>query len=155
VKNNIKLYFDNINFLTEELSKSKNLNQELVKQLNHIYQSAPWKCYKVAKNFIKYPYKIFMPLLPLKYRKIIVSSLSRVIILNKVNQISHALKQEWKKSICKQPKEIKHDIFVFSLISWDFRFQRPQQLSTELSKLGHRIFYIESEFVPQKLSRNE
>lgn len=42
------------------------------------------------------------------------------------------------------PKSI--DIIIFAIIDWDFRFQRPQQLSVQLSNLGHRIFYIEAGF---------
>ena len=37
----------------------------------------------------------------------------------------------------------KPDIFVFSIIGWNFRFQRPQHISKNLSELGHRVFYIE------------
>ena len=154
MKKELKTYFHNINFLTEELSKSNKLNQELMQNLNKIQQSAPWKCYKLTKYFLKFPYKVIMHFLPLKLRKKIVSRLSRIILFNQDNQISYALKQEWKKSIRKHPKEVKHDILIFSLISWNFRFQRPQQLATELSKLGHRVFYIEHEFIPQLPSRS-
>lgn len=38
------------------------------------------------------------------------------------------------------------DIINFSVISYDYRFQRPQHLASELSKNGHRVFYIENEF---------
>ena len=37
------------------------------------------------------------------------------------------------------------DIFVFAIIGWRFRFQRPQHLARELSRMGHRVFYIEME----------
>ncbi len=40
------------------------------------------------------------------------------------------------------------DIFVFSVIEWSFRFQRPQHFSKELAKRGHRVFYISSVFEP-------
>lgn len=39
------------------------------------------------------------------------------------------------------------DIIEFSMISWNFRFQRPQHLALQLAKKGHRIFYIEHEFI--------
>ncbi|HCC84404.1 MAG TPA: hypothetical protein DEP87_01870, partial [Candidatus Pacebacteria bacterium] len=38
------------------------------------------------------------------------------------------------------------DIIIFGITSFDYRFQRPQQLAYALANLGHRIFYIESEF---------
>ena len=37
----------------------------------------------------------------------------------------------------------KGDIFIFSIIDWNFRFQRPQQLALQLSKLSRRVFFIE------------
>lgn len=42
----------------------------------------------------------------------------------------------------------KPDIFVMSIINWDFRTQRPQHLATELARAGHRVFFIEMEGDP-------
>ncbi|MDO5604926.1 MAG: glycosyltransferase [Paracoccus sp. (in: a-proteobacteria)] len=42
----------------------------------------------------------------------------------------------------------KADIFVLSIIGWDFRTQRPQHLATEMARQGHRVFYIEMETDP-------
>lgn len=36
----------------------------------------------------------------------------------------------------------KYDIIFFSIINWDFRFQRPQQIATRFSRDGHRVFYL-------------
>jgi GT2 family glycosyltransferase/glycosyltransferase involved in cell wall biosynthesis len=45
--------------------------------------------------------------------------------------------------------EKKADIICFSIIDWDFRFQRPQQIMTQFAKHGHRVFYISiSKFLP-------
>ena len=35
-----------------------------------------------------------------------------------------------------------YDVVVFSIIDWDFRFQRPQQLATQFGRHGHRVFYL-------------
>lgn len=40
------------------------------------------------------------------------------------------------------------DIFVLSIINWDFRHQRPQHLAEGLAKAGQRTFYIEMEMNP-------
>lgn len=41
------------------------------------------------------------------------------------------------------------DVLVFSIIDWDFRFQRPQQLAVQLGRAGHRVFYLStSRFLP-------
>ncbi|MEX0879671.1 MAG: glycosyltransferase [Thermoanaerobaculia bacterium] len=36
----------------------------------------------------------------------------------------------------------RYDAIVFSIIDWDFRFQRPQQLATQFGRHGHRTFYL-------------
>ena len=36
----------------------------------------------------------------------------------------------------------RYDVIVFSIIDWDFRFQRPQQLATQFGRRGHRVFYL-------------
>jgi polysaccharide pyruvyl transferase CsaB len=35
-----------------------------------------------------------------------------------------------------------YDVFIFSMIDFSFRYQRPQQLASYLSKKGHRVFYM-------------
>jgi hypothetical protein len=43
----------------------------------------------------------------------------------------------------------KADVLVLSIIDWDFRFQRPQQLATQLGRAGHRVFYLStSRYLP-------
>jgi hypothetical protein len=36
--------------------------------------------------------------------------------------------------------------FVFPVIDWHFRFQRPQQLSLALVRMGHRVVYLSPDF---------
>ena len=40
----------------------------------------------------------------------------------------------------------RFDVVCFSVIDWDFRFQRPQQLMTSLAEAGHRVFYLSQHF---------
>lgn len=35
-----------------------------------------------------------------------------------------------------------HDVICFSIIDWEFRYQRPQQLMSQFAAHGHRVFYI-------------
>ena len=45
----------------------------------------------------------------------------------------------------RQPPETAHhraDIICFSIIDWDFRYQRPQQLMSQFAAQGHRVFYL-------------
>lgn len=36
----------------------------------------------------------------------------------------------------------KYDVIFFSIINWDFRYQRPQHLAVKFAKNGHRVFYL-------------
>ena len=41
----------------------------------------------------------------------------------------------------------KRDYFVWAVIDWHFRIQRPQHLARELAAAGHRVFYISNNFI--------
>jgi GT2 family glycosyltransferase len=48
-------------------------------------------------------------------------------------------------------RPLKHDVICFSIIDWDFRWQRPQQIMSEFANRGHRVFYIStSRFAPPR-----
>lgn len=38
------------------------------------------------------------------------------------------------------------DIFVWAVIDWHFRIQRPQHLARSLARKGHRVFYLSNNF---------
>ncbi len=45
----------------------------------------------------------------------------------------------------------RDDIVVLSIIDWEFRFQRPQQLAVQFGRHGHRVFYLStSKFLKPK-----
>lgn len=39
-----------------------------------------------------------------------------------------------------------YDVFVFPVIDWEFRHQRPQQLALQIARGGHRVFYFRTTF---------
>lgn len=43
------------------------------------------------------------------------------------------------------------DVFVWAVIDWNFRTQRPQHLATAMAKKGHRVFYISNNFVDSEV----
>ena len=46
------------------------------------------------------------------------------------------------------------DIVCFSIIDWEFRYQRPQQIMSLFASRGHRVFYISvSRFLPSHQKR--
>ena len=48
----------------------------------------------------------------------------------------------------------KQDFIILANIDWDFRFQRPQQIASELAALGHRVFYVSPYVVGNQIERN-
>jgi GT2 family glycosyltransferase/glycosyltransferase involved in cell wall biosynthesis len=38
------------------------------------------------------------------------------------------------------------DVFIFAVIDWSFRVQRPQHIAKALAQKGHRVFYISNNF---------
>jgi GT2 family glycosyltransferase len=48
----------------------------------------------------------------------------------------------------------RHDVICFSIIDWEFRYQRPQQIMSQFAAHGHRVFYIStSRFIPAEASQ--
>lgn len=45
------------------------------------------------------------------------------------------------------PAGSKEDVFVWAVIDWHFRVQRPQHLAAALARAGHRVFYVSNNFV--------
>jgi GT2 family glycosyltransferase/glycosyltransferase involved in cell wall biosynthesis len=41
-----------------------------------------------------------------------------------------------------------YDVLVFPVIDWHYRLQRPQQLSLEFARRGHRVFYMSTTLLP-------
>lgn len=39
------------------------------------------------------------------------------------------------------------DIIIFPVIDWNYRFQRPQHIATQLASHGHRVFYLRTHFL--------
>jgi GT2 family glycosyltransferase/glycosyltransferase involved in cell wall biosynthesis len=49
------------------------------------------------------------------------------------------------------PKSTTYDVVCFPIIDWNFRFQRPQQLTTQFAQGGHRCYYFQTKFgTPQE-----
>jgi GT2 family glycosyltransferase len=48
------------------------------------------------------------------------------------------------------PSRGKYDVVVFSIIDWEFRYQRPQQITSQFAAHGHRVFYVSlTRFLPR------
>lgn len=93
------------------------------------------------------------PILKARFRSVVLkvvhffsmSNLPGTITSSKVNDVQ-----------CIPPKLVDlaqggsingRDIFVFSVIDWNFRIQRPQHLSRSFAKVGKRVFYFSNHFL--------
>jgi len=61
-------------------------------------------------------------------------------------KLATIVRQQCIKKPCKISSPDKYDLFIFSIINWDFRFQRPQQIARKFAQAGHRVFYLSQRF---------
>ena len=105
----------------EQLEKIK-ISQS--RKLEQIYQSKTWQLLKIYQSFEK------------QFKSLNKIYLWQRLLLNFKTGIFFSLKPiDFKESYT-------FDLFYFPIIDWHFRFQRSQQICTQLSKRGHRIFYL-------------
>ena len=57
------------------------------------------------------------------------------------NELASCTKEQLRREYCKA------DVIIFSVIDYDFRYQRPQHFATRFAKNGHRVFYINANFI--------
>ncbi len=82
-----------------------------------------------------YGFHIFLRKLFYLFRKkITISAGQLAITFSKLNKSENKLTTN------------KSDIFCFSVIDWDFRYQRPQHLLKYFANAGHRVFYVNTRF---------
>ena len=48
------------------------------------------------------------------------------------------------------PKRLVPDVFIFSIIDWHFRIQRPQHLAREFARAGHHVYFFSNHFEDAK-----
>ncbi len=48
------------------------------------------------------------------------------------------------ESLAGKLPQVRLDVICFSIVDWEFRFQRPQQLMRQFARHGHRVFYLKN-----------
>jgi len=161
-----------------EMSNLKNSNDifalskyevdKLKTELNNIYNSDFWKVakayyrmidrfsflrkirsfFKRIKNGNKHKIK--------KERSVVTHSCN-----NDVSDVAYCdtIKREVCNKAFKLPlynyKPCKTDVILLSVIDWDFRFQRPQQIAKAFAEDGHRVFYFDANFFNENTKIND
>jgi GT2 family glycosyltransferase/glycosyltransferase involved in cell wall biosynthesis len=69
-----------------------------------------------------------------------------------VTLLPHVRREEIEAVLDKRPPAEplhRQDVVCFSIIDWEFRYQRPQQIMSQFASHGHRVFYISTtRFLP-------
>ncbi len=66
-----------------------------------------------------------------------------------VPKATRMIRTLWTISKILPPLPGKPDIVICSIIGYLFRHQRPQHLAEQLAKRGHRVFYLDHQFITQ------
>ena len=133
------------------------LRHEIMQISDWAYQidSSPFR-YAVKKNLFQFLKGVHraLPLNPRVKRKLkdSVLSLTRPLRKNSPCQAHHIplLPNEFaEKKVEQIVLSGKRDIFVFAVIDWHFRIQRPQHLARSFANTGRRVFYFSNHFVDE------
>ncbi|MNG91367.1 putative teichuronic acid biosynthesis glycosyltransferase TuaH [compost metagenome] len=150
-----------LNEIKTEIIKQHHLsNSSSELRYEHILSSIYWKrrlCKKLCVKIYLYmkPYlKKLTPYIPLTFSTKIKQAIENRIFSSSPKNFSSAISSKdsiiIEHDIPSTPLFEKaynthlngQDVIVFPVIDWEFRLQRPQHLSREIAKKGHRVFYF-------------
>ena len=57
------------------------------------------------------------------------------------------LEKDMQSNLHLPPVGAERDVFVFAVIDWHFRIQRPQHIARSLAENGRRVFYFSNDFI--------
>jgi GT2 family glycosyltransferase/glycosyltransferase involved in cell wall biosynthesis len=96
------------------------------------------------KYFIEVPYNYLKANTPQPVKIFLKKNFNFLVGLTG-GHLNSYIKADWSRW-SRTRSDSSLDIIIFGITSYDYRFQRPQQLAQALAGLGHRVFYIDSEF---------
>lgn len=146
------LSFYLIRQMEDEIFHLKKLNQKRQHEVNkyfskldQIYHSKTWKLLGLFKYTQKQIFGFIKYIIPISLRKKLKSRVTATFFPKPVFSLPINIKKEWQQY---KRTDSSIDLLNFSIIAWNFRFQRPQQLAQQIAQKGNRIFYIKNEFTP-------
>jgi len=138
--------------VAEAQAKGVEIKGEYANQLNEVYNSTSWRITGPMRKGI----------LHLRKQKGSLRSKVRVIykslphsvqrwLRNKVSAANPALSAARYTPLVQgaalPPLSDKPDVFIWAVIDWHFRVQRPQHLARAFAHRGHRTFYFSGHFI--------
>lgn len=140
-----------IDDLQRQLKEKTEETNQYYTTLNEIYHSRLWKLLGLYKNTKKITHQLAKRVIPLNLRKKLSAAIQATTSsTSQQSIISPKITQAWKEWSYYHKDDSSIDIINFSVIAWDFRFQRPQQIAKQLGLKNHRVFYIKNEFLPYR-----
>lgn len=136
--------------MIRRMEKEILLLQSIVKSIeNSIYYRALRKVLTATKNTKKniaqLPMRAIKTVFPYRLRREL-RHIVELLFPFWSEGIPASIQKEWDVwSEKRNPKSC--DIFIFGITSYGYRTQRPQHLAMQLAKRGHRVFYIENDFI--------
>jgi GT2 family glycosyltransferase/glycosyltransferase involved in cell wall biosynthesis len=127
--------------LSESIPERKQSVDNLKKYVIPSKAFALWKTWNATKQTLYLSGKKYLPSLlkrSLKQLRAMIS-LRRRLVIDRKSQLA------WR-IYAKRRLPNSLDILDFGVTTYDYRFQRPQQLAHALGVRGARVFYIDSEF---------
>ncbi len=143
----INLLQERNNVLAQRVESLESYTKSLLQELENIKATTWWK---VATWYWR-----------MATRSVVLSFVHRVFrvwrdegLRGVVTRIWSRVKYPRKRSVHQNPIPVeeavresrrgvyKYDVIFFSIIDWDFRFQRPQHFATRFARNGHRVFYL-------------
>jgi GT2 family glycosyltransferase len=143
----------------KELKALKTQNQTLVNEnselLNHWHREQLTVLKPMYRNFYRYSGRWLRRLLPpafVEYLKSITPSpsIGAQTLTYPIGSSSNIFNESLKFNYPTENSD--PDIFIFSIINWNFRYQRPQHIAKGLADGGQRVFYIEMELTVDSIS---
>ena len=121
--------------LQNELHAEQTAREAAARQLQEVLQSRIWR---IGSKI----WSITRRLLPNRALAMVRQLIPPSTLLPTLNPVSSfSLPPAVSKA-----DEATADIFVFPVIDWHFRTQRPQHLAMEMANAGHRVFYFSVTF---------
>lgn len=146
--------------LNNEISKK---NQELMfkeQWLNKIICSKNYKVWQRYCHIREWSrlimariYNKFKSFIPIKIRQKIKNKIKSFLPKRNYFKIPNNFKEEFNQ-YSDNRSDNSYDLINFSVISWNYRFQRPQHLAKITAQNGNRVFYIKNEFIPSNNHKN-
>lgn len=128
----------------------KTTNGQPVRPANHLEESMQLLTIELAE--VKLAIELMSSEVSQRPKEVESQEPEQLDFYRSLTLLPHLKEEELPAILDKRPPEAalhRPDVICFSIIDWEFRYQRPQQIMSQFAIHGHRVFYIStSRFQP-------